>query len=84
MFIGKKMADEWMTLDQYGLEDESVVLLALKVNMGCFSPDSLIATAEGSRKASELVNGQRVMSYNEERKVVELDTVVSVHRTMLY
>lgn len=51
------MTEELRTLDEYGIEDESVVLLALKVNMGCFSPESMIATAEGWKKAGELTKG---------------------------
>jgi hypothetical protein len=42
LYVGKKLDEDERTLDDYGIEDESVILLILMANLGCFSPLSLI------------------------------------------
>jgi hypothetical protein len=82
--VGKKLDNDENTLEDYSIEDDTTLMLAMIVKLGCFSPSSLI-TVEGGKsvKVDELKRGDSVLSFNEKTKLMEIDEITSVHKTML-
>lgn len=54
-------------------------ILVLAGGAGCFDGDTLIKTVDGYKKISEITTDDKVYSYNETTKMIEIKDVESTH-----
>lgn len=63
----------------FGIKNESVIHLVLRLRGGCFIGNSLITLSNGEKKEiCEIIEGDNVLSYNVEENILKSEIVSSI------